>query len=460
MPKDNLDQKDMYLILCGCLLLIGGCVLSNVSLVFGFSISIILSCFIFIKKGFSLKKLIALMSKGLIECRILYIVILLIGATVSIWLSSGVVPSMIYYGFEYMKGTNFLFAAFLIMSISAVFMGTAVGTISTIGVAILGIGMGFGIPSYVLLGVIVSGAFIADKISPISGLLNLTLSTTNTNYKEAFKSMIVTLVPTLILTSIIYYFLGIKYNTNIDTNSIIQFQISIKDAFYTSPYLLLMPVLILIMSFLGVKMVYSILTGLLGGVIVSFVYQNMTLIQILKSIFLGYRGNTTSTKLNEILISGGVISMIEVLFIVMGAIALSSILEGTGVINYFTNKIISKINSKKDLIVKTSFISSILTIVTCDQTTGIVIPGKLLEDKYHELNVDKNILARTISDTGTIIAPLMPWNVNALIIGTVVGVTSGYAIFAVLCYISPIVTLIIGSIDKKDNSNENIQQPL
>jgi len=66
-------------------------------------------------------------------------------------------------------------------------------------------------------------------------------------------------------------------------------------------------------------------------------------------------------------------------------------------------------------------------------------------------------LARTISDTGTIIAPLMPWNVNALIIGTVVGVTSGYAIFAVLCYISPIITLIIGSINREANFKENIK---
>ena len=69
-----------------------------------------------------------MMLSGLSECKILYLLILLIGANVSIWLSSGVVPSMIYYGFEYMKEINFLFAAFLITAIGSVFMGTAVGT--------------------------------------------------------------------------------------------------------------------------------------------------------------------------------------------------------------------------------------------------------------------------------------------------------------------------------------------
>jgi len=141
--KSELKNRDIYFVLGVCLILIGGCVLLNFSLVFGFGISIILSCFVFVNKGFNLKDLIDVMYRGLIECRIVYVVILLIGATVSIWLSSGVVPSMIYYGFEYMKETNFLLASFLIMSISAVFMGTSVGTISTIGIAILGIGCFF-----------------------------------------------------------------------------------------------------------------------------------------------------------------------------------------------------------------------------------------------------------------------------------------------------------------------------
>ena len=454
MVKNDLDNKTIYFILGTCLILIGGCVLSNVSLVLAFSISIIVSCIVLIKRGFSLKKLINIMYKGLIECRVIYVVILIIGATVSIWLSSGVVPSMIYYGFKYMKDINLLFAAFLIMSISAMFMGTSLGTISTIGVAILGIGVGFGIPSHILLGAIVSGAFIADKMSPISGLLNLTLATTNTNYKEVLKSMALTLTPTLILTSIIYYFLGIKYSSSINTSSILQFQSSIKDAFYISPYLLLMPMLVIVMSLIGVKMVYSILTGLIGGVIVSFVYQNMTIANIVKAVFLGYRGNTTSPRLNDILISGGVVSMVEVCFIVMGVIALSSILEETGVISHFTRKVISNINSKKELIVKTGLISSILTIATCDQTMGIVIPGKSLADKYKELGVDKNVLVRTISDTGVIIAPLMPWNVNVIIIGTIIDMSTSYAPYAALCYIFPIITLIVGSMNKKGVNKE------
>jgi NhaC family Na+:H+ antiporter len=136
--------------------------------------------------------------------------------------------------------------------------------------------------------------------------------------------------------------------------------------------------------------------------------------------------------------------MIEVVFIVMGAIALSSLLEGTGLIERVMRKVIEATNNKGSLIINTGIISSILTIVTCDQTMGIVLPGRLLRHKYDELHLKRGILARTISDTGTIIAPLMPWNINALIISVIVGSAIVYQPYAVLCYISPMVTLGVG----------------
>ncbi|MCX7903164.1 MAG: sodium:proton antiporter [Caloramator sp.] len=448
MSKNVLKPIEIYGTLIFFIISIIFCLLVNISMAYGFIISIVSYFLFFSKKGFSWKDLYLMMIKGLSECKILYALILLIGATVSIWLSSGIVPSMIYYGFEYMARANFLLAAFFIISFCALFMGTAVGTISTIGVAILGIGLGFGIPSNILLGAIVSGAFIADKISPISGLLNLTLSTTNTKYKDVLKSMILTLIPTIIITSVIYYVLGRRFAGHIDLPSIKILQSSIKDIFFISPYLLVVPIIMVVMSLLGVKIIYSIITCLFIGISISLFVQHFTLNEVVRFIILGFKNNTGSS-LDRILTSGGMISMVEVLFIVMGAISLSSILEGTGVIYFFTDKIFNNIKSRKELILKTGIVSSILTIITCDQTIGIVLPARILSSKYDKLNVKREILARTISDTGTIIAPLMPWNVNALLISIIAGSSKGYIPFAVLCYITPLVTFIISSLNLK-----------
>jgi NhaC family Na+:H+ antiporter len=433
-----------YAIFAACITLIAACVLLNISLIFGFAAGILLCCCIFVYNGFGIAELMGMMRKGLSECKILYALILLIGVTVSIWIASGVVPSMIYYGFEYLKEMNFVLAAFLIISICSIFMGTAVGTVSTIGIAILGIGGGLGIPMPVLLGAVVSGAFIADKLSPISGLINLTISTVNTDYKSMLKSMVVTLLPTMVISSMIYYVLGVKYRVGLDLTKILELQNSLKEGFFISPWLLLMPLLIVIMSMLGVKIIYSIIAGLSGGAVITVALQHLSFVEISRAIMFGYRAATPSQQLNELLISGGVVSMIEVVFIVMGAIALSSLLEGTGLIERVMRKVIEATNNKGSLIINTGIISSILTIVTCDQTMGIVLPGRLLRHKYDELHLKRGILARTISDTGTIIAPLMPWNINALIISVIVGSTIVYQPYAVLCYISPMVTLGVG----------------
>lgn len=457
MGKDKITKRDTLFIFTMALILIGICIFLNISLFYGFLGSLIITSLILYKRGFSLRELGEMIFEGLRECSTLYLLILLIGATVSVWLSSGVVPTMIYYGLQYMKGMNFLLAAFLITSIMSVFMGTAIGTVSTIGLALLGIGKGFGIPVHVLLGAIISGAFIADKISPISGLLNLTLSTVKIKYRDGLRIMLKTLVPVYILTGVIYYLIGRNYGGNVNVTSLSEYQTAILDGFFVSPLLFLLPILILGLSIIGLKAIITIPIGLVGGILASGILQRLPFSRIIYFIFWGYKGATASDQLNSILVSGGVVSMLEVVLIVAGAISLSSLLEKSGAIQPLMKRTIDSIHSVRQLIAKTGILSGLLTIVTCDQTVGIVLPGRLFQEKYNELGVDHSILARTISDTGTIIAPLLPWNVNALIIGMISGVSAlAYGPYAVLCYLCPVITYFFSfKLGVKNNAKLN-----
>lgn len=450
MEECKIHKNQIYLTLFLCIMPIVVCVILNIHLVYAFLLSVVFAVAMSLKNGFTKYEIKKMIIKEVMECKSLYLVILLIGATVSVWLSSGVVPSMIFYGLKYMHGMNILFSSFILISISSIFMGTAVGTISTIGIAVLGIGKGFGIPTSILVGVIVSGAFMADKISPISGLLNLTLTTAETNYKDMFRSSLYTIIPTILICSVIYYLIGNQYSQSGTSGQSIELMNAIKNEFIISPYFILVPITIVILSIIGVKSIYCMISGVVVGSIISIIYQNISLFDLIKHIFTGFNTDTSSKIINETLNSGGIISMISVVIIVIGAISLAAILQGTGIINYLTKDLIYKINSKKELIIKTGIISGILTIITCDQTIGIVVPSKLLKNKYDEIGVDRSILARTISDTGTIIAPLMPWNVNGLIVTLVTGVSCiSYAPFAILCFIAPLVTYIISHVCKK-----------
>ncbi|MFT5871389.1 MAG: NhaC family Na+:H+ antiporter [Clostridium sp.] len=454
MDKKNISKIHSYIIITACIILISSCIVTKTSLAYGFLGGIIFTSLVLIKYKYTIKDIVNLILSGLKEAWRLYVLILLVGAAASVWLASGVVPSLMYYGFEYMKDMNFLLATFLIVSIVSIFMGTAIGTVSTIGIALLGVGNGFGVTSPILLGAIISGAFIADKMSPLSGLFNLTLTTTKRSYKDVVTAMLPTFIPLFIITAVIYYLLGTNFTSSTGSENLIHYQTAILEGFKISPYIALLPAIVLIMPLLGVKTIPTILIGVFAGCIVSVFSQHMTLASLINSLFLGYKGSTASTELNKILVSGGIKSMIEVVFIVMGAVSLTSLFEKSGMIVPLIEKLTNGVRTKGQLILKTSLISSFLTIITCDQTVGILLPGRLLQDKYNELGVDTTLLARTISDTGTIIAPLMAWNINALILKSLTGISAtSYAPYAVLCYLAPIITLIVSYTIKEEHKS-------
>lgn len=411
-------------------------------------------------KGHPLGRLIHIAWKALKECSSLFAIIILMGATISVWLSSGIVPSLIYYGFGYLKGINLILAAFLCTMVISYVMGTACGTLSTIGIALLGIGKGLMIPAPVLLGAVVSGSFVADKIAPISSLTNLTIQITGTSYKEYIKSSIRTLIPSIALSAIVYLILGSSYGGTTDLSLIQQYRSFIEGSFVISPFLLFFPIFVVILAFSGIKTVYNMSLSVGAASLITLFVQKENLGLMIKSVLWGYKANTGMAQLDSLISGGGAIPMIEVVLIVMGSITLSSFFEEADLLKPMTDYFYKKDDRAFALIVKTGLLSILLNIVTCDQTVGILIPAKFGAGRFDEAGLNRRILARTISDTGTIIAPLLPWNVNALIIYGITGISAvSYAPYAVFCYICPIVTILSGIVlQRKDigmvNSNK------
>jgi Na+:H+ antiporter, NhaC family len=277
------------------------------------------------------------------------------------------------------------------------------------------------------------------------------MKTTDLKYRDYVKSMLNTLIPSLIIAAAAYYFIGKDYMSVTDPAKIAIFQGNIHSAFVITPILLLLPVIVITMAVCGVKPIVNMSIGVAGGSLISIFLQKKTVFEVFQYILSGYKSTTGIVELDKILRGGGIQPMIEVLLIVAGAVALSSLLEGTNIINPIIASVMDRAKTKISLIARTAAFSSLLTIVTCDQTAGIILLGRLLKRRFEDLGVNKVKLARTISDTGTTIAPLIPWNINSIIILAITGVsTLQYAPYAVLCYIAPLMAVLSGSF--KENS--------
>lgn len=392
------------LAVAGIIVCIAASLFTGISLSIGFFLAAILICAALQHGNYKPKEALASMVKSIAEVKILYVIIFLIGASVSSWLAGGVVQTIMIYGLKAMLGRNVILMTFIITMIAGFFMGTAIGTISTLGIAILGIGTAFDIPLPMLLGAAISGAFISDKISPLSGLMNLTLSGASAQYKDAVKTMLITLIPTVLITVGFYMFIGADYVTS-SADQVVQIETSMRSAFVIHPGLFILPIIVVGLALAGKPSIVSIGSGVLAGLAFSTLIQGNSIVTSLKFIVFGYKATTGEVLLDGILKSGGMVGMVEVILIVMGAVALSDLMESTDLNGRLFGRFFDNIASGNQLLMRSGFVSIILTALTCDQTAGIVLPLKILRAKGSEYGVTPAMSVRAISDTGTIVAP-------------------------------------------------------
>ena len=100
---------------------------------------------------------------------------LAVGVLISSWIESGTVPTIIYYGLKIINPKYYLATTLSICAIVSMFTGTSWGTIGTVGVALLGIGISMGINPGMVAGALISGSWFGDKLSPLSDTTNFNL---------------------------------------------------------------------------------------------------------------------------------------------------------------------------------------------------------------------------------------------------------------------------------------------
>ncbi len=95
------------------------------------------------------------------------LILMVVGTMIGTWIMGGIVPSMIYYGLKVLSPGIFLAATLIICSIVSLGTGSSWSTAGTVGVALIGVGQGLGVPVAMVAGAIISGAYFGDKMSPL-----------------------------------------------------------------------------------------------------------------------------------------------------------------------------------------------------------------------------------------------------------------------------------------------------
>lgn len=371
------------------------------------------------------------------------LILMVIGTIIGTWIAGGIVPTMIYYGLEIISPAYFLPAAAIICSIIAIASGNAWTAAGTIGIALMGVGVGLGINPAMVAGAVISGCYFGDKISPLSETTNMSPGITGVQLFDHIRHMLWTTIPALIISVIIYFFLGMA-NKGSSTGSaevdILQQQLN--DIFIISPWLLLVPVIVIGIIAMKTPAIPGLVIGSVLGGIVAVIVQGVSVGDILSIMVYGNEMETGNEVLDNLLNNGGTESMMYTVSLVMIAMSFGGILEVSGVLETIVNNLLKLAKTTGSLISTTVVTCITANIVACDQYLSILLPGRMYLTAYRKRGLHAKNLSRTLEDAGTMTSPLVPWNTCGAFMTATLGVpTLQYAPFAFLCIISPLVAI-------------------
>lgn len=372
------------------------------------------------------------------------LILLAIGVIIGVWLLGGIVPSMIYYGLKILSPSVFLLASCLICAVIATATGSSWSTIGTIGVALMGIGAGLGVPAGMTAGAIISGAYFGDKMSPLSDTTNLAPAMAGTDIFTHIRHMIFTTGPSFLIALVIYGVLGFKFaGNNFDTALVELYTATLADTFYISPLMFIPPLLVIVMVIKKIPALPGLIAVAFLGCLFAVIFQGASPQDMISSAFSGFSIETGVAEVDKLLNRGGLTSMMEIICLILISLSFAGIVEKSGMVRIVIEKALK--NAKKDSTVITiTLLSTIFTnFATGVQYVALIIPGRMFKDVYKERGLHPKNLSRALEDTGTLCAPFVPWGTDAAFLTGVLGVTTGvYAPFCFLNLINPIISLI------------------
>lgn len=373
------------------------------------------------------------------------LIIIVVGMIIASWIGGGVIATMIYYGLQIITPSLFLVTICLICGVVALAIGSSWSTMGTIGVAGMGIGMSMGISPAMIAGAVISGAYFGDKMSPLSDTTNMAAGVTGTNLFEHIKHMTYTTIPGLVLALIVYYILGRQFGgADVDEENIQGILTALNSNFTISPWLMLVPLAIVVLVMMKVPALPALIVGVFLGFMCQIFVQGGSVGDAINALHDGYVMSSGNEMVDELFNRGGIESMMFTVSLVIFAMVYGGILEHTGMLQAIVKQILKVAKSAGSLIAAT-IVSAFFTNATAsEQYISILLPGRMYAKAYQDKGLHPKNLSRALEDGGTVTSPFVPWNTCGVFIMATLSVHPfDYALYAVLNYAVPIIGIIL-----------------
>ncbi|MBL4681415.1 MAG: Na+/H+ antiporter NhaC [Pseudomonadales bacterium] len=379
-------------------------------------------------------------------------ILLMVGTLIGLWMFSGTIPFLIYWGLQIMVPEIFYVATVLLCAVVSISIGSSWTTAGTVGLALIGIASASGLSPTMTAGAIISGAYFGDKLSPLSDTTNLAAAVTETELFEHIRFLLWTTIPAFAIALIVFTYFSLTSAAEIDQSRITEISASIAQSYNLTPWLLAPLIMTLGLAASKNPAFTSLLLGAVTAAIVGLLTQTQLIeaegfIGVIKNIWLvsanGYTAVTGNEMLDSLLSRGGMDSMLNTVWLIMSAMFFGGMMEKSGALSVIVRYLLIGVHTGSALIRRAGLTSLAANLVTSDQYLAIALPSRMYADKFSEMNLQSKNLSRALEDYGTVTSVLIPWNTCGAFFAATLGIaTSDYLLFCVFNLASPIISYI------------------
>lgn len=394
--------------------------------------------------GYPYRELEEGMMSGVKRAMDCVIILLFVGVLIGAWIKCGTVPMIIYYGLSFITPRMLLPLTFVMCSLLSLCIGTSLGTAGTMGVACVSIGVSMGIPIPIVAGAAISGSVLGDKLSPLSDSTILASSASDINIYYHVRSMMYTTIPAVIISLVIFYFLGAQYaQVAMDPSVIESVRVQLAGLYHFNILLLIPVVLIVILSIRKVPAILAILISGFAGLALAVLVQKAALTDVLAVVFNGVKVNSGMELVDTMLSKGGISSMMNTICTAVLALALGGILSEAGFLHTLVERITGSVRSDRAAILVTLVCGILTVMLVTNFYVSAVLMGTMFRELYDRRGIHRSVLSRTIEEANTIILPLVPWNTGCIYYMGLFGFTTlSFAPYVVFAYANIAVSVI------------------
>jgi len=380
----------------------------------------------------------------------------MIGFLLGTMIYSGLLPMLVYYGFQIISPHRLYFSALIVCMLMSTMTGSSWSAAGTAGVACMALAHGHGANLAIMAGAVVAGSVFGDKISPMSETTNLAPACAGTDLWSHIRSQLWTTVPAIAIAGVLFIILGLDLRTGSD--ELPQTAVTIMeqlDALFEWDIILIMPVVILLVMALLKKPVVP--TMFLSGtlcIILGHIIQGYDLSIGFNAAITGFQadqiiptGMELDSKVSYILNRGGMTGMVSIILICFCGFSMTAILTHAGFLEKAIEPLVRNLDTRWKTMLTAEFATLLVLSMGGISYVSSVFVGEAWKKSFLKSGMGKPCLSRTLEDVGTCCSSIIPWCSSAVFFSTTLDVpvwgAGGFAYYTVLPFVCPVFALLL-----------------